>query len=448
MKISDHPATDRGVSMKLRKTRILLALLVGGALAMTMAPANAAQTDQTNAPVNFHQWRGPVAFLSGQFDGTRPDAGGLVINKPVGTIDYTDPTLGTTKPYDYATWQSPTFDQGFGASQLVSSWNATTPAGTWLQVEMRGTTNTGAQTGWYVMGRWASGDQDIHRTSVPNQSDANGDVNIDTFEANTPVTLNSYQLRVTLYRAKGTDTTPTLRMVGAMTSAIPNRFTVPVSPLGGAEGITLPVPQYSQDIHSGQYPQYDNGGEAWCSPTSTSMVVAYWGTGPTKAQMSWIDPSYADPQVDQAARGTYDYNYQGAGNWPFNNAYAAEYGLDAHVTRLHSLNEAESYIKRGIPVVTSVSFLASELTGSGYSTDGHLMVIVGFTKDGDVVANDPASPNDPAVHHIYNRQQFETIWERTQRITADGSVGSGSGGVAYIITPHGMPLPDVDGANS
>ena len=216
---------------------------------------------------------------------------------------------------------------------------------------------------------------------------------------------------------------------------------MPVSPLGGAEGITLPVPQYSQDIHSGQYPQYDNGGEAWCSPTSTSMVVAYWGKGPTKQQMSWIDPSYADPQVDQAARGTYDYDYQGAGNWPFNNAYAAEYGLDAHVTRLHSLNEAESYLRRGIPVVTSVSFMASELDGSGYSTSGHLMVIVGFTKDGDVVANDPGSPNDPAVRHIYKRAQFETVWQRTQRINASGGVSGGPGGVAYIITPHGMPAP-------
>jgi hypothetical protein len=428
------------MSMKLRKTRILLALLAGGALALTMAPANAAPTTD-NAPANFHQWRGPLAFLTGKFDGTRPALGGLVINRPTGTMNYTDPTLGTTKPYDYATWQSPTYQQGFGASQLVASWNATTPAGTWIQVEMHGTTNTGAQTGWYVMGRWASGDQDIHRTSVPGQSDANGDVDVDTFEANTPVTLTSYQLRVTLYRAQGSKATPTVAMVGAMTSNIPNRFTVPVSPLGGAEGITLPVPQYSQDVHTGQYPQYDNGGEAWCSPTSTSMVVAYWGKSPTKEQMSWIDPSYADPQVDQAARGTYDYDYQGAGNWPFNNAYAAEYGLDAHVTRLHSLTEAESYIKRGIPVVTSVSFLASELDGSGYSTSGHLMVIVGFTKDGDVVANDPASPNDPAVRHIYNRAQFETVWQRTQRITASGSVGGGPGGVAYIITPHGMPLP-------
>ena len=55
---------------------------------------------------------------------------------------------------------------GFDASELVASWNAETPAGTWIQVELQGTYTTGDQTPWYVMGRWASGDQDIKRTSV------------------------------------------------------------------------------------------------------------------------------------------------------------------------------------------------------------------------------------------------------------------------------------------
>jgi len=36
-------------------------------------------------------------------------------------------------------------------------------------------------------------------------------------------------------------------------------------------------------------------------------------------------PRYADPQVDQGARYTYDYQYEGCGNWPFNAAYAATY---------------------------------------------------------------------------------------------------------------------------
>ncbi|MFC0438505.1 C39 family peptidase [Kutzneria buriramensis] len=422
-----------------RLTRLALVGTVAGALIaqLTTAPATAATSV---APVDFHQWSSDAQFHSGHSDGMIV-RDGLVIGRPAGTVQHTEPALGTTRTYDYSTWTSPPYSQRFGATQLIASWNAATPAGTWLQVEMRGTSSKGTQTGWYVMGRWASGDEDIQRTSVPDQTDATGTIDVDTFEAADGVQLMSYQLRVTLYRLHGVSVSPHLRMVGAMTSAVPDRFTVPTSPSGGAWGIELPVPRYSQDIHKGQYPQYDGGGEAWCSPTSTQMVVEYWGKHPTAQQLSWVDPSYADPSVDFAARGTYDYDYQGAGNWPFNTAYAASYGLDAHITRLHSLQELEGYIKRGIPVITSQSFQASELDGAGYSTSGHIMVVVGFTATGDVIVNDPASSDDPAVRNVYKRGQFENVWLRTERPLPGGGVGSGPGGVVYIVTPHGMPLP-------
>src|SRR5438094_247059 len=83
------------------------------------------------------------------------------------------------------------------------------------------------------------------------------------------------------------------------------------------------------------------------SPTSTSMVVAYWGRGPAPADYAYVlqdYPSVVDPWVDFAAARTYDYHYQGAGNWPFNTAYASTFGLDAEVTQLRSLNEAELFV--------------------------------------------------------------------------------------------------------
>jgi hypothetical protein len=58
-----------------------------------------------------------------------------------------------------------------------------------------------------------------------------------------------------------------------------------------------------------------------------------------------------------------------------------------------------------------------------------------------VIANDPASSSDEAVRNVYRRDQFETIWLRTKRINTSGNVASGSGGVAYIITPPGMRTP-------
>ncbi|OLF09537.1 hypothetical protein BLA60_19075 [Actinophytocola xinjiangensis] len=412
------------------------------ALLLSVLPASAAAQRAEDAPVDFHQWRGQRDFHHGQADGVRPGPGGtLVVGRPAGTVEHTEPDLGTTRRYEYGRWTSPPYRHGFGATQAVASWNATTPAGTWLTVELRGRTATGDQTAWYTMGRWASGDQDIIRTTLPDQSDDHGYVDVDTFVARSGVTLRGYQLRVTLYREAGSAATPRLAMVGAMTSAIPDRFTVPTSPSAGAWGVELPVPRYSQNIHEGEYPQYGGGGEAWCSPTSTEMVVEYWGRGPSERDLAWVDPSYQDPSVDHAARFTYDKDYDGTGNWPFNTAYASTFGLAGHITRLSSLADVERHILAGVPVITSQSFLASELDGAGYGTAGHIMVIVGFTEDGDVIANDPASSSNDAVRNVYQREQFETIWLRTKRYNGSGGISSGSGGIAYIIAPPGTRLP-------
>jgi hypothetical protein len=405
-------------------------LVSAGVIAAGNVPVSAAPQER----VLYRQWASARDFAAGTSEGASPDgSGALTISRPAGTTTYQDPFGGAAKKWEYARWTSPPVRLGFGASQLIASWTAATPHGSWLQVEMSGRTSAGADTKWYVMGRWAADDPgqggDIHRTSVPKQADANGDVQTDTFAARKP--LASYRLRVTLYRLPGGRARPSLRSVGAVASFVPNRASVPVSPLGGAEGVELKVPAYSQDIHVGEYPQYDGGGEAWCSPTSTSMVLGYWGRGPSKRDLSWVNPSYADPQVDNAARATFDYAYKGAGNWPFNPAYAARYGLRGFITRLHSVNELERFIKAGIPVVTAQSFKAAEMPGAGYSTNGHLFVVVGFTKSGDPIVNDPASRSDSAVRHVYPRASFENVWLRS----------SSSGGVAYVMYPPDHRLP-------
>ncbi|WP_414636394.1 C39 family peptidase [Actinophytocola sp.] len=424
----------RAHPFRLRLARLCTVVVVGAAMAVSLPAGAVAAPDP--APVDFHQWRSLPELLSGRTEGLLPaPLGGLRIGRPVGTVEHTEPDLGTTRRYEYGRWTSPLYRPGFDANQLVASWNARTPAATWLQVEMQGRTDAGVSTAWYVMGRWALGDTDVIRTSLPAQSDESGFVDVDTFVARGAVRLRAYQLRVTLYREAGSHASPTLAMIGAMASAVPDRFTVPLSAPGPARGIELPVPRYSQNIHIGEYPQYGGGGEAWCSPTSTEMVVEYWGRRPSPADLAWVDPSYPDPSVDHAARYTYDKDYDGTGNWPFNTAYAASFGLSGHVTRLKSLTELERYIRAGIPVVTSQSFRADELDGAGYGTAGHLMVIVGFTENGDVIANDPASSGNDEVRNVYRRDQFETIWLRTKRYTASGSVAGGSGGIAYIIKP-------------
>jgi hypothetical protein len=325
------------------------------------------------------------------------------------------------------TWTSPWFSTGFGFTELVASWNASTPAGSWIEVNMRATTDKGALTKWYTMGRWAYGDADFQRTSVGGQGDADGFVSIDTFFAKDHP-LTAYQLSVTL-NGSGAKVT----RLGAVASDPVNTNPYVASSTTMTRTIDLHVPPFSQEIHAGQYPQFDGGGEAWCSPTSTSMVLAYWGKGPAPADYAYVLDDYPgidDPWVDYAARYTFDYHYDGAGNWPFNTAYAAHFGLESEVTQLHSLAEAEQFVKRGVPLVASIAFQPNKLDGFLFrGTDGHLLVIGGFTATGDVISYDPASASDATVRHVYDRAQFEKAW-----MTA-------TGGIVYVIHPASVALP-------
>ncbi|MEU3845350.1 peptidase C39 family protein [Streptomyces sp. NPDC028635] len=424
----------------------LTAAVAGGAGPVLAAGGASAAGRATPArPIDHRSWTTYTDWRGGTAHGTRAVAGarpGLVIGEAAGTTDYTDPHTGTTARWEYATWTSPVHRPAVPATEAIASWNARTPAGTWIQTELQGTYSDGTTTPWYVMGRWAAGDQDIRRTSVDGQKDGRSSIWTDTFSIDDPgsgLRLASYRLRLTLYRRPGLTATPTVWRLGAMASDIPDRFTVPAStPVLARE---LAVPRYSQEIHKGQYPEYDNGGEAWCSPTSSQMIIEYWGGRLTPQQLAWVDPSYADPQVCHAARYTYDYQYGGCGNWPFNAAYAATFpDLQGVVTRLASLTELETLIAAGIPAMTSQSFLKTELTGAGYGTSGHLMTVIGFTADGDVIANDPASPDDAAVRRVYLRREFENIWLRTKRYNASGKVASGTGGVCYLYFPA-RPTP-------
>ncbi|MFF9208069.1 MULTISPECIES: peptidase C39 family protein [unclassified Streptomyces] len=431
--------------------RTLLAAAVTAAVTAGAGPvlgaggAVAAGRGGPARPIDHRSWTTFTDWRAGEARGTRAVAGvrpGLVIAEAAGITDYTDPHTGTTARWEYGTWTSPVHRLSVPATEVIASWNARTPAGTWLQTELQGTYTDGTSTPWYVMGRWAAGDQDIKRTSVDGQSDGRSSIWTDTFaidDAASGLRLASYRLRLTLYRRPGLTATPTVWRIGAMGSDVPDRFTVPAS----TPGVTreLAVPRYSQEIHKGQYPEYDNGGEAWCSPTSSQMIIEYWGGRLTPEQLAWVDPSYADPQVCHAARYTYDHQYGGCGNWPFNAAYAATFPhLQGVVTRLASLTELETLIAAGIPAITSQSFLKTELTGAGYGTSGHLMTVIGFTADGDVIANDPASPNDAAVRRVYLRREFENIWLRTKRYNASGKVVSGTGGVCYLYFPA-RPTP-------
>lgn len=383
--------------------------------------------------VAFRGWSGAHAFAAGTFSGTEPVGDLVVMAHPTGVVDYDDPFgTGGTVAYETASWTSPWVDPPFAFTELVASWAAQTPGGGWIEVAAD--VSDGDAEERYVLGRWAESTADIHPTSVAGQHGALARTECDVLLAHAGVRFTRWRLVVTFARRPDTSSPPRLSMLAAMASTPSTHPSVADDPRARTTATLLDVPAFSQQRHRGRLPELNGGGQSWCSPASTAMVLAYYGRGPSDDVMDWVDDDHPDPQVAHAASRTFDHAYNGAGNWSFNTAYAALFGLDAFVTRLRGLGDAERFIVAGIPLIASVAFTSDQLAGSGYDTEGHLLVIAGFTAHGDVIVNDPAShgvDSNDEVRTVYDRAEFERAWL------------DGSGGIVYVIHPPEQPLPDL-----
>ncbi len=283
----------------------------------------------------------------------------------------------------------------------VVSWNALTPTGTGVMLEVRARINK-RWSRYYPYASWTS----TARNSYPSKKDVNGRVNTDTLELSKRA--DALQIRVTL-ESKKAGSSPTLNGLWAVTSDSKTDYEVQnVTSDRSAWGLELDVPMRSQMI-------YPDGGEVWCSPTSTTMILEYWSAK--------LGRDLADT-VPVAAKSVWDGVYDGSGNWPFNTAYAGSKGLNAHVNRLSNLTQAEAFIKRGVPLAISIGWKAGELPGAHIvSSQGHLVVLRGFTKTGDPIINDPAAKADANVRTVYPRTALERAWIEH------------SGGIVYVIEP-------------
>jgi len=309
---------------------------------------------------------------------------------------------------------SPEITTAFNYKEAIASWNAATPAGSWAEVQFRAQYGT-RWSKWYVLGIWASDTLPVARHSVNAQGDSDGFVAVDTFVSSSKKEVtNKFQLKLRLFSANGS-AIPSVRNASvAYSTAAPKTASVSAGNPALWNRL-LNVPECSQMV-------YPDGGEVWCSPTSTSMVLAYLD-GYTGA---------CEPRVRAAVDGVFDWIYDGHGNWPFNTAYAATFGYEGYVARFTSLARAEEYVAAGVPVIMSIAWGKGDLTGSSIdSTNGHLFVLVGFDAAGNPIVNDPASPDNESVQRTYPREELETLWLQA------------SGGTVYLIYPQGASVPDL-----
>src|SRR6185295_15498276 len=89
--------------------------------------------------------------------------------------------------------------------------------------------------------------------------------------------------------------------------------------------------------------------------------------------------------------------------------------------------ELESWIRKGIPVVTSVAY--GILKGTQLA-DGHLVVVAGFAQNGEVIVNDPGTSEH--VRKQFSRENFRKAWAHSHN-------------TVYLIYPVEFPIPESAG---
>ncbi|HYA79222.1 MAG TPA: hypothetical protein VED19_01780, partial [Candidatus Nitrosopolaris sp.] len=204
-------------------------------------------------------------------------------------------------------------------NELVVSWDAATPAGTFLMVEASAV-SPGHATRFYSWGLWSLDNGKYPRRSADRQQDADGEMRTDTLVLSH--SANAVQVRVTLggtnpESVRGNRELPALKFLGL---SFCNTNVAPPSrrPNLRAWGKIISTPERSQN----SYPEE----QGWCSPTSLSMVLSRWAAVLHRPEM--------DVDVPEVARAVYDSQWKGTGNWPFNTAFAGSFkGMRAYVTR-------------------------------------------------------------------------------------------------------------------
>ncbi|MEO5953333.1 MAG: hypothetical protein ABIQ44_12780, partial [Chloroflexia bacterium] len=176
------------------RTRTTFRLLIFVILLLLVLPINANAQTPTLYKAETRTWRAASnGFAAWQRDGVS-----LVTAVTTGTLRLDVPSARlATDPYRAGAYKSGNFYNGatfivgeatspiitptFQFSQAIPSWNAETPSGTWIEVQMRARVGT-QFTAWYNMGVWSSNGDTIVRHSVSAQSDAKAYVDVDTLK--------------------------------------------------------------------------------------------------------------------------------------------------------------------------------------------------------------------------------------------------------------------------
>jgi hypothetical protein len=320
----------------------------------------------------------------------------------LGLTEFGEFQSGTNREATAVVLLSPVFEVPIAWTELIASWNADLRPGQWLSVAAAAGQDP-LTNRFYSFGTWSLGTKRPARTSVRGQKDRLAQMQTDTLLLRAPA--RQARLRLTL---GGGATVNQFKFVGLSFHG-EHAGTDPLPPNRAAWGRLLPVPERSQMAYKQS--------KKICSPTTVSMLLSYWAGELSRPELGVDVPVVCD--------GVHDPGWRGFGNWAFNMAYVGSFpGLRGYVTRVSDLAEVEDWIVAGIPVGLSVCY--NKLRGKSDKPNGHLVVCVGFTENGDVIVNDGGTREN--VRKTFPREALLRAWAHSKN-------------AVYLVYPEDARVP-------
>ncbi|NLP09818.1 T9SS type A sorting domain-containing protein [bacterium] len=257
----------------------------------------------------------------------------------------------------------------------LPSWNGTAPGDSGgFRVSVRIPYMSGWST-WLDVGYW----KDDFWPTVKRTAFGGGIVDIDFLQLNEYAT--TWQCAVQFKRKNASVSSPTLSRISFFASDSRTTETVNHAALLADK----PAAVFISTTFLAQRDVSAEFGGRICSPSTVAMIL--------KSYHIQVDPL-------QFALDTYDPYYDIFGGWPRVVQNASEYGVIGDVVRIRSWSQARDVLARGGRLAMSIG---APLYG------GHLVMLAGFTANGDPIVHDPARPSD-GYGHVFNKSDLSHAW--------------------------------------
>ncbi len=290
----------------------------------------------------------------------------------------------------------------FGANEMVLTWNADVPVGAWINIKFRVAAPGLDWSSWFDMGNWGSGPAAERNT----EDEAFGKLKVDQLV--TKVKFHTIQYMVE-FHGSPEGKHPLLRMVTISYSHTGGgEIDKQLMAAAGGKSVSLKAPWMSQ-LRPEDVEDEAMRAAGACAPTSMTMILNYYGVG---------------VKITEVGRRAFDPVARIYGNWAFLAATAADYGFSSWVHRFNNWTEARKLIESGAPVIISIAYPKGTFKDDPEKmSNGHLLVVRGFTKNGDVICNDPGTAFPGRGDGVVYK------WQEL------GEAFLGHGGVGIIVKP-------------